>query len=107
MLPRTGLRVLIVLLCLSAIATPVIAASPPRPLSWPAEAASGFLGVLWHSLTNLLFAPQANTAKSGSIMDPNGLTSTAVACHGSVMDPNGCTGAGARTDNGSIMDPNG
>jgi hypothetical protein len=106
MLPRTGLRVLIVLLCLSAVATPVFGASPPRPV----EAASGFLGVLWHSLTNL-FASPANGPKSGSLMDPNGLTSTATACRGSVMDPNGCTGAGAeagaRTDSGSIMDPNG
>ncbi|MFY9820611.1 MAG: hypothetical protein WAM82_04465 [Thermoanaerobaculia bacterium] len=106
MLQRTGLRVLIVLLCLSAVATPVIAAGPPGPPSRLAEAPFGFLGVLWHSLMNV-FAPPANWAKSGSIMDPNGLTATA--CRGSVMDPDGCPGAGnqAGKDLGSLMDPDG
>lgn len=110
MLHRTGLRVLVLLLCLSTVATPLIAAGPPGHLSRPAEHTSGLLSVLWHSLMNL-FAPPANRAKNGSIMDPNGLTSTAVACRGSVMDPNGCadagTQAGAQSDSGSLMDPNG
>lgn len=111
MLHRTGLRVLVVLLCLSAVVAPAIAAGPPGPLPRPAEAASGFLGVLWHSLTSL-FAPQAMQAKSGSVMDPDGLTATAGTCHGdsgSIMDPNGCPGAGSQAgkDLGSLMDPNG
>jgi hypothetical protein len=101
MLRRTGLPVLIFLLCLSVVATPVIAAGPPGHSSRPVEHTSGFLGVLWHALTNLI-AP------------PDGLTAAASTCRGesgSIMDPNGCPGAGnqagARTDRGSIMEPNG
>jgi hypothetical protein len=107
MLHRTGFRVLVFLLCLSAVATPLTAAGLP----WSAEAASGPLGVLWHSLTSL-FAPQAIRAKSGSLMDPDGLTATAGACsgeRGSLMDLNGCPGAGSQVgrDLGSVMDPDG
>jgi hypothetical protein len=90
------------------VAAPVAAAGPGSHPPQPAKVASGSLGVLWHSLMTL-FAPQANWAKNGSIMDPNGLTATA--CLGSIMDPDGCPGtgaqAGARTDSGSIMDPDG
>ena len=74
-----------------------------RP-GWKARLQDGL-----HLLAENLFAPPANRAKSGSIMDPNGLASTAVACRGSVMDPNGCTVTGnqAGKDLGSIMDPDG
>jgi len=80
-------------------------------LPWSAEAASSPLGMLWHSLTSL-FAPQAMRAKSGSIMDPDGLPATAGACSGesgSVMDPNGYPAAKSQAgkDLGSIMDPDG
>jgi hypothetical protein len=86
MLRRTSFLVLIFLLCLSAVATPVIAAGPPSHLSRPAGHTSGFLGVLWHALTSLF------AAKNGSIMDPDGLMATAGVCRG---------------DSGSLMDPNG
>jgi hypothetical protein len=100
MLRRTGLLVLILLLCLSA-ATPVIAAGSPDHESRPAEHTSGFLGVLWHALTSL-FAPLDDfTATMGTCSGERG----------SIMDPNGCPGsgnrAGAKTDNGSLMDPDG
>ncbi|HSS47599.1 MAG TPA: hypothetical protein VLX28_01510 [Thermoanaerobaculia bacterium] len=101
MLRRTGLPILIFLLCLSAVATPVIAAGPPGHLP-RAGHTSGFLGVLWHALTSLF------AAKNGSMMDPDGLTATTSTCRsesGSIMDPNGCPGI--QTDSGSVMDPDG
>src|SRR4051812_48792645 len=103
---RTGPRVLVFLVLLSAVATPLTASGPgvepPR-----------FVGTLWHVLTSL-FTPGASRAKNGSIMDPDGVTVTGGTCRGesgSVMDPNGCptagNQAGANPDRGSVMDPNG
>jgi hypothetical protein len=107
MLHRTGLRVLVLLLLLSAVATPVIAAGPGGRLPRPAAEAPGFVATLWHALTSL-FAPL------GSLMDPDGLAATAGTCRGesgSIMDPNGCPSAGNQAgvtpDLGSLMDPNG
>jgi hypothetical protein len=103
MLRRTGLRVLVLLFLLSAVATPAIAAGP-------GVEPPGFLGTLWHALTSL-FSP---LDKNGSIMDPDGQTATGGACsgeRGSLMDPNGCPAAGnqagATSDRGSVMDPDG
>jgi hypothetical protein len=71
------------------------------------------LGTLWHALTSL-FTSETSRAKSGSIMDPDGVTATGGACrgeNGSIMDPNGCPAAGnqagATSDRGSVMDPDG
>ncbi len=72
MLRRTGLRVLVLLFLLSALATPAVAAGPH------VESPS-FLGTLWHALTSL-FAPEPSRAKNGSIMDPNGQPTTGGAC---------------------------
>lgn len=106
MLRRTGLRILVLLLLLSALATPAIAAGP-------GVKSPGFLGTLWHALTSL-FSPEPSRAKNGSIMDPDGQTATGGACsgeNGSIMDPNGCPAAGnqagAASDLGSLMDPDG
>ena len=102
MLRRTVLPVVLLVL-LSLIAAPVIAAGPGEP----AAGTPGFAATLWQALTSL-FAP------SGSIMDPDGLTATGGACrgdNGSLMDPNGCPAAGNQagttSDRGSLMDPDG
>ena len=103
---RPGPRVLVFLILLSVFGAPLTAAGPgvepPR-----------FVGMLWHALTSL-FAPGTSRAKSGSIMDPNGVTATGGSCpgeRGSVMDPNGCPAAGnqagATSGRGSVMDPDG
>lgn len=106
MLRRTGLRVLVLLFLLSALATPATAAGP-------GVESPGLLGTLWHALTSL-FSPEPSRAKSGSLMDPNGQTTTGGSCpgeRGSLMDPNGCPAAGnqagATPDLGSFMDPDG
>lgn len=83
---RTGLRVLVFLLLLSAIASPGIAAGP-------GVETPSFAATLWHALTSL-FAPGISRVKSGSIMDPNGCPAVG-------------SQAGATPDLGSVMDPDG
>jgi hypothetical protein len=69
----------------------------------------GLFATVWQALSGLVpWLGVTRAGKSGSIMDPDGQTTSACSGEsGSAMDPNGCPRSQNSSELGSIMDPNG
>jgi hypothetical protein len=100
------LPVLLILLTLNLAASPALAAGGR---GHRAESTPGLFATVWQALGELVpWVGVIRAGKSGSVMDPNGQTTSACSGElGSAMDPDGCPRSQSSSESGSGMDPNG